>query len=397
MFASRQRRDSFVVNIAVGNAEKAVSSLRNSAKTILHSRIDMNDFSSRMTEILNHGALNLALAIGYKHRIFDVLEEFSRAVTVSEIASASGLNARYLKEWLGVVVSGEIIELSQNQHGEETFLLPPKHAAFLTRRAGSNNLGVYTQEIPLLTACALEAVEKGFQTGEGVPFSCYPDFQSFMAELSDAKHRKVLLDEFLPSVDKGSLLPRLRDGIQVCDLGCGHGVALNLMAEAFPHSQFSGIDNHEEAIVEARAEAGKLQLSNVSYHILNAAEISGKEEFFEAFEYICAFDSIHDQSRPLGALQSVRYMLAPGGIFSMIDIKATSKLADNLDHPMAPFLYTVSLMHCMPVGLNDNGAGLGMMWGREQAEVLLRKAGFEHVEVVEMERDPFNLHYLCKG
>jgi len=63
---------------------------------------------------------------------------------------------------------------------------------------------------------------------------------------------------------------------------------------------------------------------------------------------------------------------------------------------MGAFLYTVSLMHCMPIGLNDSGAGLGMMWGREQAEAMLSEAGFKNIEVIEMEYDAFNLHYLCK-
>ena len=63
---------------------------------------------------------------------------------------------------------------------------------------------------------------------------------------------------------------------------------------------------------------------------------------------------------------------------------------------MGPFLYTVSLMHCMPVGLNDDGAGLGMMWGREKAEALLVEAGFENIDIIEMEHDGFNLHYLCR-
>ncbi|MCP3955994.1 MAG: methyltransferase type 12, partial [Desulfobacterales bacterium] len=112
---------------------------------------------------------------------------------------------------------------------------------------------------------------------------------------------------------------------------------------------------------------------------------------------ICAFDAIHDQTRPLEALRSIRYMLAPGGLFSMVDIKAGSQHKDNLDHPMGPFLYTVSLMHCMPVGLSDNGTGLGMMWGQQQAETLLREAGFETVEPTEMDYDPFNLHYLCRA
>ncbi len=356
----------------------------------------MKDFSERITEILNHGALNLAMAIGYKNRIFDILEDLNKPVTVEEVASVSGLHERYLKEWLGIMVTGKIMDISHVPDGKDTYFLPPEHAAFLTRRSGSNNMGVYTQEIPLLTSCAMESVDRGFRTGDGIPFSRYPDFQKFMAELSDAKHQTVLVDQFLPSVDEGQLLSRLTDGIRVCDLGCGHGIALNLMAEAFPKSLFTGIDNHEEAIKKARTAAKEIGLSNVEYHIMDAARIHGNKDFFERFDYICAFDAIHDQSHPLEALKGIRYMLAPGGLFSMIDIKADSNHADNLDHAMGPFLYTVSLMHCMPVGLNDNGTGLGMMWGKEKAEELLKEAGFEHIELTEMEHDPFNLHFLCK-
>ncbi len=357
----------------------------------------MGDFSKRINEILNHGALNLAMAIGYKNRIFDILEDLNKPVTILEIASVAGLHDRYLKEWLGIMVTGKIMELSHAPNGEETYFLPPEHASFLTRKAGSNNMGVYTQEIPLLTSCAMDAVNRGFKTGDGIPFSTYPDFQRFMAELSDAKHEKVLINHFLPSVDKGHLLSRLTDGIRVCDLGCGHGVAVNLMAGAFPKSTFIGIDNHEEAIGEARDTAQEMGRPNVVFNVLDAAKIHGEKDFFSQFDYICAFDAIHDLSHPLEALKGIRYMLAPGGMFSMVDIKAGSSQADNLDHPMGPFLYTVSLMHCMPVGLNDKGAGLGMMWGQEQAEALLREAGFEHVEIAEMEHDPFNLHYLCRA
>jgi len=51
-------------------------------------------------------------------------------------------------------------------------------------------------------------------------------------------------------------------------------------------------------------------------------------------------------------------------------------------------------MHCMPVGLVDGGPGLGMMWGREKAVEMLKKAGFKQVQVLEIPEDPFNLHYL---
>jgi 2-polyprenyl-3-methyl-5-hydroxy-6-metoxy-1,4-benzoquinol methylase len=356
----------------------------------------MEDFAAKLTEILNQGAMNLALGIGYKNRIFDTLEDIGKPVTIGTLAAATRLDARYLREWLGIMVTGRIIDLAENPDGEDTYFLPPERAAFLTRRAGSNNLGVYTQEIPLLTACALEAVNAGFTTGDGVPFTTYPDFQQFMAQLADAKHEKMLVSEFLPSVDDGKLIQRLADGIQVCDLGCGEGVAVNLMARAFPQSTFTGIDNHPEAIASARQKAGAQGLANAFFRERDAATIEGQEKWRQRFDYICAFDAIHDQTHPLESLRSIRYMLAPGGLFSMVDIKAGSRHADNLDHPMGPFLYTVSLMHCMPVGLNDNGTGLGMMWGRQKAAALLKEAGFEHVEPTEMDYDPFNLHYLCR-
>jgi SAM-dependent methyltransferase len=171
---------------------------------------------------------------------------------------------------------------------------------------------------------------------------------------------------------------------------------MNLMAQAFPKSTFTGIDNHPEAIAVSKAQALEMGLSNAHYIDIDAATIMGNIQFQRQFDYVCAFDAIHDQSHPLAALKGVRYMLSPGGIFSMIDIKASSCLAENLDHPMGVFLYTVSLMHCMPVGLNENGAGLGMMWGREKAEVMLAEAGFEQVEILEMAHDGFNLHYLCR-
>jgi 2-polyprenyl-3-methyl-5-hydroxy-6-metoxy-1,4-benzoquinol methylase len=365
-------------------------------KWMMRRLITMGDFAQRMTDILNYGALNLAMGIGYKNRIFDVLEDLAKPATIIEIAAASGLNQRYLREWLGIMVTGRIIELSRYPNGEAAYVLPPEHAAFLTRNSGSSNLGVYTQEIPLLTSCAMESVNKGFKTGEGIPFSQYPDFQQFMSELADAKHRQVLIADFLPSIDNGKLVERLTEGLRVCDLGCGEGVALNLMARAFPKSTFTGIDNHEAAISEARAEAREMGLSNVVYKNIDAAVVYDNIDFCRKFDYACAFDAIHDQSHPLDVLKSIHYMLAPGGMFSMIDIKAFSNHADNLDHPMGAFLYTVSLMHCMPVGLNDNGTGLGMMWGREKAEAMLAEAGFENIEVIEMEHDGFNLHYLCR-
>lgn len=355
----------------------------------------MKPFSEKLNEILNYGALNLAIGIGYRLRIFDALESLNRSVTAAELAAETKLNERYLKEWLGIMVTGEIVELSISTSGEDLYFLPAEHARVLTRKAGNDNMGVYAQEIPMLTACAMEAVVSGFQTGQGVPFSNYPDFQNFMAELSDAKQKSILVDYFLPSIEQGRLVERLNSGISVCDLGCGQGVAVLLMAMAFPNSRFVGIDNHALAISVARKSAAREGVSNVEFMELDAATLYQDQTMAGRFDYVCAFDAIHDQSHPLEALKSVRHMLAPEGLFSMVDINASSSQMVNQNHSMGPFLYTVSLMHCMPVGLNDNGMGLGMMWGRKKAKTLLADAGFDRIEILEMDYDAFNVHFLC--
>lgn len=360
------------------------------------SDVDKGSFSQKMINILNYGALNLALAIGYQTGLLDGLDAFDSPQTTTRIAEKTGLNRRYVEEWLGVMVTGQIVALSRSPEGENLYFLPKHHGDVIARRAGDSNLGVYTQEMPLLTASALEPVLQGFRTGAGVSYEHYPNFQAFMSQLADAKHRRVLVNDFLPDVDQGRLVDRLQDGIRVCDLGCAEGVAARLMASAFPRSRFVGIDISEDAIAVAQQEAQRQQLENLEFRVRDAALLQDDPQLKAAFDYVTAFDSIHDQTRPLEALRGIYHMLSADGLFSMVDIAARSDLADNLEHPMGPFLYTVSLMHCMPVGLADGGAGLGMMWGREKAVNLLQQGGFRKVEVLQIPNDPFNFHFFCR-
>src|SRR3546814_16833749 len=66
--------------------------------------------------------------------------------------------------------------------------------------------------------------------------------------------RACLVPQWLPALD--GVVERLRDGIAVADVGCGHGHSTRLMAEAFPNSEFFGFDTHEESIQAAIANAG---------------------------------------------------------------------------------------------------------------------------------------------
>jgi SAM-dependent methyltransferase len=354
------------------------------------------DFAEKMSAVLNYGALNLAMGIGYRTGLFDAMDTLEHPASAAAVAEQAKLDARYVSEWLAIMVCGDIVALTAGDGGEDLYFLPKAHADLIARRSGENNLGVYTQEIPLLTACAMESVIEGFHTGTGIDYGHYPEFQAFMGQLADAKHQRVLIDQFLPSIADGQLCRELERGIAVCDLGCGQGLAVLLMAKAFPNSRFTGLDISAEAVETAAALAREEGVCNARFLCRDAALLKAHAEFESSFDYITAFDAIHDQTRPLEALQGVWHMLVPGGRFSMIDITASSRLAENTDHPMGAFLYTVSLMHCMPVGLAHGGMGLGMMWGRHQALALLKKAGFTAVEPLAIPNDSFNTHYLCR-
>lgn len=185
---------------------------------------------------------------------------------------------------------------------------------------------------------------------------------------------------------------RLEAGIDVADVGCGRGVAVMLMAERFPHSRFVGLDFSTEAIEFAQHEAARQGLANARFEVQDAAALGGPP----AYDFVTAFDAIHDQAHPRRVLTGIRGMLRPDGTFLMVDIAASSRLERNLDHPLAPFLYTVSTMHCMTVSLAHGGEGLGTCWGEEMARTLLAEAGFGRVHVTRVEGDPLNAYYICR-
>ena len=67
-----------------------------------------------------------------------------------------------------------------------------------------------------------------------------------------------------------------------------------------------------------------------------------------------------------------------------------------MDHPMGPFLYTISAMHCMTVSLALDGVGLGTVWGEQKALEMLAEAGFSNVSVENVEGDMMNNYYVAR-
>ncbi|GAC1603783.1 MAG: hypothetical protein NVS3B21_32600 [Acidimicrobiales bacterium] len=203
------------------------------------SRVDA--FAGRAVGIINSGTLALMVSIGHRTGLFDTMATLPPSST-ADIAKAAGLNERYVREWLGAMVTGAIIEHDADL---ETYRLPPEHAASLTRAAGPHNLASFAQFISLLGNVEDGIVER-FRAGGGLPYSAFPKFQQLMAEDSALVFDAALIDTTLPLVS--GLPDRLRAGVDVADVGCGSGHAINLMAAAYPASRFVGFDFSEEGV-----------------------------------------------------------------------------------------------------------------------------------------------------
>jgi SAM-dependent methyltransferase len=332
------------------------------------------------------GWIAVALAVGHETGLFDAMARLVPS-TSEQIAEAAGLQERYVREWLAAMVTARIVAYDP---AARTYRLPAEHAAVLTRAAGPGNLARIARGLVFVPRAFAEVVEC-FRSGGGVPYSAYPDFQRGAAELSREVHDARLIDTILPLMP--GLPERLREGIDVADIGCGMGHAVNLIARTFPASRVTGYDFSEEGIAAARSEAAAWGLANARFELRDVATLDAEN----AFEMITAFDAIHDQAHPRRVLANIARALRPGGWFLMVDIAASSNLEENLDHPIAPALYTVSFMHCMTVSLAQGGEGLGSMWGGQKARELLAEAGFTDVSVTRVDGDIANTYYVCRG
>ena len=342
------------------------------------------EFPERMLRTMNEAALALMVSVGHRTGLFDVMAAMP-AATSPEIASRASLDERYVREWLAAMTTGRIVE---HDGATGSYSLPADHAAWLTRAAGMQNLAIGMQYIGLM-ALVEDQIVDCFRRGGGVPYSAFPRFQEVMAEDSGAVHDATLIDVILPLVP--GLIDRLRQGIEVADVGCGSGHALNLMAEAFPRSQFAGFDFSETGIAAARLETDRKGLSNARFDHRDAAHLGEVGRF----DFITTFDAVHDQARPDLVLEGIATALRPGGVYLCVETSASSKLTENLDHPLGPFLYAVSCMHCMTVSLADGGMGLGTMWGEQLARKMLGEAGFTAIETARLDGDIVNNYLIA--
>ncbi len=321
-----------------------------------------------MAGAMSAGMIYLGLQTG----LFRALRQ---PMTAAELARASGLEPRYVEEWVkGMASAGYLL------HDAGKFTLPEEHAYFLASDDTDHFVGGLFAMVPPLLRVAPEVAE-AFRKGGGVAFG---DFGPACVEALDLVNRgqyeSRLADYWLKSLpDTGA---KLAAGGRALDVGCGSGAVCAALKKAFPKAEVVGMDPDRESLRRAQAAAPQ-------------AKFLTEMPKGQAFDLITLCDVLHDLAAPGQTLREIRALLAPGGALFIVEPKAADRLEDNRN-AVATTFYGFSLFHCMTQSLARGGPGLGTCMGPAATEKLVREAGFGRFERLDL-KSLTNLFYAARA
>lgn len=338
-------------------------------------------WSYKMGEIVS-----LMIHLGDRLGLYRALHS-AGAVTSAELAARTGLDGRFVEEWLLGQAAADLL----TRHDDGRFELDALGAAILADEGGSVDFaaGAFAGGTH---PNVVEALVRSFETGEGITYEEQGAVATAgLARMNAPRFRQALVPEVLPSFH--GLTERLADGTTVVEIGCGGGVALTTVAAAFPNSSFIGIDPSPTALDLARRQARDDGTSNVTFIEGFAADIA------EAVAdrrpgVVLAFDCLHDMPRPDHALTAIRAVLADDGMLLVKEIRCTGDFERDRRNPLLALLYGYSVASCLQSALSEaDGFGLGTvgLHGDRLTE-MATAAGFGSVTQHDL-GEPNNLYY----
>jgi SAM-dependent methyltransferase len=323
------------------------------------------------------GALVL---LGDRLGIYRSLAKSGR-LTSRGLADETGLDERYLREWLSNQAASGYVEYDPGT--EEFFMKPEQVAIFADPDSPVAMTGGY---YALASTYHDEPkVAEAFQSGNGIPWGDHHDCLFCGTEkFFRPGYAANLVGSWIPALD--GVKEKLANGdAHVADVGCGYGASTLILAKAFPETQFVGFDLHEGSLEHARRHAADQGLTNVKFELATAKSFPGNG----TYDLVTVFDALHDMGDPVGACQHIYESLKPGGSLMLVEPMAGDKLEDNLN-PVGRLYYALSTMVCTPGSRSQKvGAALGAQAGEARLRRVAREAGF--VDLQRVAETPFNL------
>jgi SAM-dependent methyltransferase len=321
--------------------------------------------------------------VGERLGLYRALAE--RPGDARSLAQATSTDPRYVEEWLRGQAAGGYV---QYDAASSTYSLTAEQAFALTDPTGPVFLpGAF--ELALGALKAQERVERAFSDGTGIGWHEHDeDVFTGCERFFRPGYLMHLLTEWLPALD--GVQERLERGGTVADLGCGHGASTLLMAEAFPHSRFTGSDYHAGSVEVARQRATEAGLDDrVRFEVSGAQSIEAHD-----LDLVTTFDCLHDMGDPLGAATRIRGSLAADGTWMIVEPAAGDTVESNLN-PVGRLYYGFSTYLCVPNAMSQPGGyALGAQAGEAAIRQVVTDAGFTRFR--RAAATPFNLVFEAR-
>lgn len=333
----------------------------------------LDDIASAM-----HASMNF---IGDRLGLFKAMKD-AGPLTVEQLAAKTGLNHRYLQEWLNSMVAAQYLEYDP---AAQTYLLTPEYAVALAEEGSPYFVGSYFQVVQA-TASVAPKVADAFRTGGGLVQADYPPWMFEATERNSLpRYQFKLAHKWIAAMPQ--VVERLQRGGVAADVGCGGGRAAILIAQAFPKARVFGFDLHADSIERARRNAAAAGVADrVTFEIVNGTQLpAGK------FDLVTTFDVVHDAVDPVALMSSIGRSLTPGGTYLVQEINISPKVEENVK-AMGKLIYSISTLYCMTTSLANGGAGIGAAMGEPKTRELAAAAGFTHFRKLPIQ-DEFAVLY----
>jgi 2-polyprenyl-3-methyl-5-hydroxy-6-metoxy-1,4-benzoquinol methylase len=313
--------------------------------------------------------------------------------TSSELAEAAGIHERYAREWLEQQAMGEIlgVENPQAEAGDRRYHLLEGHDEALLDETSLNFVAPMAQA---LVACTrpIDALLEAFRTGAGVPYADYgADLHEGQARFTRPMFDNLLAQEWLPAVPELHQRLLADPPARVADVACGQGRSTMAIGRAYPKVRVDGIDLDEASVRRARELLpGSGVEDRVVFHHADAAD-SG---FTARYDLVTIFEALHDMSRPVDVLRTLRGLLAAGGSVIVGDERTAERYSLDAG-PIERLYYGFSVLHCLPVGMvGDDPAGTGTVMRESTVRRYANEAGFTGFAVLPIENDFWRFYRL---
>jgi 2-polyprenyl-3-methyl-5-hydroxy-6-metoxy-1,4-benzoquinol methylase len=318
--------------------------------------------------------------LGDQLGLYSALAQSPTAMTTTQLAHATHLNERWVREWAYNQASARLISVNNTPseipeiEDDQFFLSPEQVAVLADPNSPTFGMGMF-HRLPQ-TMAALNKMPESFRTGVGHDYDSHgPEGAVGIERSFEPWTNANLIDTVLPAIN--GISETLASGATVADIGCGAGSAVLLMGRHFPKSSFVGYDISQYALDRAADKLNASGLKNVSFHDPRNHPLPTDN----SIDFITTFDCIHDMTHPAEMMHAIRAALKPTGTWLLVDIKAHDTFAMNAQkNPMASLMYGISVLSCMSSAMSSpGGAGLGTLgFSANTAEAMAKDAGFSH-------------------